>query len=759
MTVLTIKEPMLYCPKCQTTYKEGTQRFCSNEGARLVPAPNSGRPINNENQVFSGILNRIAPGGENKLTLPTNSKFVKNEPVNTNHSNFAAPLETKIFKTEPDLAEKIDEEETQKALPRVIKPSEIPSSQASLGDRKLNPAGRSALSWENPDALLGQTVKGRYVVTEKIGEDENSIAYLAEDKIADAKKVVVRVLMDEDQSDFFTRKIFAEERVSLSLLNHPNIARILDSGELLEGKPFIISEYTGGKSLADKLDSKANFSLLETLRIVRQIADALSEAHQNGVLHRDLKPENIILTAAGNSGGAEQVKLINFGNAVGGVSEEGIEFKSPEQLEGNRANYASDVFSLAVVAYRLLTGQMPFMGNSVDDLIEDMREGKIAGPTKLRTDLPSTIDLIIEKALSFDPSERYPKARDFGDAFSNALTKSLHTNTGAQVDNKDDVLEISPLEAADNGISAKALENIEVASAAISENGDRSGVLSENKKALKEISSQPLTPEALKNSRNNFVVSSILGIILLSATIWVVWAYFLNSPVQPGVVEAPAESVFPDVTTDDSKLPSSSPKDDSESTPLPRTIIQPPNTVYFQNRKENLKGDLAKNFLGFSLYYPEDWKENDAQGKFLDISKDASSGTPIEQMLISYYDSKGTFKMDTALFPSLVKETNSTLKEIVPNYEVVSEGETTVNNGWRAYEVKFKGSGKTANGENITLWGRRLFIPTARVGMKNGYVITMLATSLSPAVKNVDDVGVSGELAEVLKTFEPNQTF
>ncbi len=167
---------------------------------------------------------------------------------------------------------------------------------------------------------------------------------------------------------------------------------------------------------------------------------------------------------------------------------------------------------------------------------------------------------------------------------------------------------------------------------------------------------------------------------------------------------------------------------------------------------------MAKNFLGFSLYYPKDWKQNDAKGKFLDISKDASSGTPIEQMLVSYYDSKGTFKADTESFPALVKETNKTLKEIVPNYEVVSEGEKTINNGWRAYEVKFKGSGK-ANGENITLWGRRLFIPTARPGMKNGYVITMLATSLSPDVKNVDDVGVKGELSAILESFEPNQNF
>ena len=143
----------------------------------------------------------------------------------------------------------------------------------------------------------------------------------------------------------------------------------------------------------------------------------------------------------------------------------------------------------------------------------------------------------------------------------------------------------------------------------------------------------------------------------------------------------------------------------------------------------------------------------------MDISKNAPNGLPIEQMLFSYYDSKGTFKDDRESFPALVKETNEYLKKIVPNYQLVSQGEKTVNNGWRAYEVMFQGETKTTGGEKVQIWGKRLWIPAARVGMKNGYFITMLATSLSPNVKNVDDVGVKGELADILETFEPNRNF
>jgi len=151
---------------------------------------------------------------------------------------------------------------------------------------------------------------------------------------------------------------------------------------------------------------------------------------------------------------------------------------------------------------------------------------------------------------------------------------------------------------------------------------------------------------------------------------------------------------------------------------------------------------------------------NNVGNNFLDVSKKAPNGLPIEQMLVSYYKSKGSFKLDAAeIFPAQVAETNQTLKKILPNYRMISEGKKTVNNGWQAYEVKFEGASKTANGETIKIWGKRLFIPTAVRGMKNGYVITMLATSLLKDVESVEDVGVKGELSTILETFEPNQNF
>ena len=749
---------MSYCPKCQQNYDDGAQRFCSNDGARLLSAPSSGKFANQSDGVFTHLLGKIDSGIESREKISPTPEFAnagtfdsiqpKTFPGSVENTFAAEPANN--FESKPD-------DSPQKPLPRIIRSDEISVGQAKLGDRKIN------LTRENTDILLNQTVKGRYQIIEILSVDEMSVAYLAKDKIVPDKKVVVRILMDEDNTEDFAGKIFAEERVSLSLVDHPNISRILDSGEMFEGKPFIISEFAEGESVREMLKKTGECNALRTARIISQTANALSEAHRNGVLHRNLKPENIILTISPT--GSEQVKLTNFGIFKDDLNRENAVYKSPEQIEGKPANFASDIYSLAVIAFQMLTNRLPFGdGLPVKDLLKAQREGLILHPTNLRLDVPRSIDKILEKALNFNPSERYPKAHDFGDSFSNSLT------TGAASADQEEIDEIELIteEDVDNAIENSTLSQPSAEPVSligkvpppilspVSEQKIEPVNVETLPKENDELPWEKRSSEPSKTAGWNFVLISVLGILLLTAGVWGFWTYFLNPSPEPQIIETPTESVFP---TPEENINASAPTPaDIEIPPLPRTVSQPPNTEYFQNSKENLKGDLAKNFLGFSLYYPKDWRQNAAEGKFLDISKNSSNGTMVEQMLVGYYDSKGTYTADAESFPALVEETNTTLKEIVPNYEVVSVGEKTVNNGWRAYEVKFKGSG-TRSGKEITLWGKRFFIPPARPGMKNGYVLTMLATSLSPDVESVDDVGVKGELSTILESFEPNQNF
>lgn len=825
MSVAAVRKKMLYCPKCQKTYEDGSQRFCINDGGRLLPAQNVSKAENKQTGVFTNLLGRLEPRSEHDEKLASIPRFVRSE--QTPLPSFQPPKDSSLFKDEneielelepskpiekpksifppikeelPKIQEPPKVQEMPKTLPRIVKPEEIPSGQAKLGDRQTNPTGRLALTSENPHVLVGQVVKGRYQIIEIVGANDSNFSYLAEDKLAHNKKVFLRVLMDEGATDEFTRAIYAEERTSLSLINHPNIARVVDSGDIPEGKPFVVTEYTESGSIRSLLQKNGQLNVLRTARIIRQAAYALSEVHQNGILHRNLKPENILLSVS--EAGTEQVKLTNFGISHS-KTKENVSYKAPEVLEGKTATFAGDIFSLAVIAYEMLTNRLPFHGENTSDLLKREREGLTVHPTNLRLDLPPFADEVLEKALSYNPTERYPKARDFGDAFFNALTTAAAWDKKEEptaekieilppkkneifllpiVDEKTEIKE----EIVEKSETFEAEETVveEIETEAETEElpllGDihitpRDDEMNETEevaeetfepKRMSEATWTRRSPEPPKTSVAPLFLISMLGLALIMAGIWA-WYYFLSRPNQPEIVNPVAANTQTSVTPVAPETPQNNDLaiQDLEIPPLPREISQPPNTVYFQNSKQEAKGDLLKNFLPFTVYYPKDWKVSEVppnkktgRGKFLDVSRKTADGLPIEQMIVSYYDSKGTYKNDLENFPKLVKEANETLKAELPNYMVLSEGETKVN-GWKAYEIKFQGGGESATGEKLIVWGRRLFIPVSRSGVKNGYEITMLATSKSNDVKSVDDVGAKGELATILETFEPVQNY
>jgi len=812
MLLSVVEETMYYCPKCQQTYEDDAQRFCSSDNARLLPASNSAKSAGRTSGVFTNLIGKATPivNGEDKFAaLP---RFVKTETSALPVPNFQPRNEDLNDKVELEL--ELDPIQTPvKPAARIVKQSEVASGTASIGDRKTNPTGRAALSRENPRILLGQTVKGRYNLVEVLGDDETSISYLAEDKINAPKKVLVRVLMDEEH-DELTGRIYAEERVSLSHVNHPNIARVIDSGELPEGNPFIVSEFVGADSIRELLEKTGQINALRAARIVRQAAYALSEVHQNAILHRDLKPENILLTVSDT--GTEQIKLINFGTSSGKLHKGNLAYKAPEVLEGKTATFAGDIYSLAVVAYQMLTNRLPFQGGTEKELLRGQRQGLLLRPTTLRLDLPSSVDNILEKAMAFNASERYPKARDFGDAFFNALTNSSApqaeeereipqserpdtpmAGTEIPIPMPDAPLILSDLENAEIEIldledkkieKIEKIENPEVETTQIEKALPGVSAFAANIDSVPHAQIEPeeitktgeskssdnlwtrRSPEPPVTASRSWLLFSILGLGILLAVVWAIWSYSLqrqNEAEFAAQTENEAQNQQNNVVAEPDLISNNSPgTEDIEVPPLPRQIPQPPETTFFQNSKQNLKGEMLRNFLPFSLYFPNDWQVNalkesskaEIRVKFLDISKNTPDGKLSEQMLISYYDSKGTYKDDKAKFSQLVKETNETLNKLIPNYQTLSEGETVIN-GWKAYEIKFQGGGTTENGEKMIVWGRRLFIPASRPGLKSGYEITLLATSLSPDVKSVDDVGVNGELAAVLETFEPGQNF
>ena len=752
----------MYCPKCKETFEEGSRRFCPTDGARLI-SDKVGAPIGG---IFSNLLPKINFEADRDETLSVLPEHVVSGPETrvsedgaTRQHTYAEPffeisdipseIETIPNFTTPGIIEEAPAE--LKALGRKVNPYEIPAGHVEIGDSERTAGLFNEFDAGDPESFVGRMVKGRYRVAEFLGGDGSGFAYLADDKIVEDKMVLVRILL-EDGSDEIMESILAEERVSLSHFTHPNIARLIDSGEFIDGTRFLISEYTDALSVRDILGIHGQFDAQRAARVIRQASYALNEAHQEGIIHRDIRPENLILSA---ETGTEQTKLVNFGASNGEPNSYNAAYKAPEVLDGRISTVSSDIFSLAVVAYEMLTGNMPFSGSTAKEIVRLQYAGLAVQPSTIRPDLPSAVDEILSRALLFNAASRFVKARDFGDSFHNALAElpqpvSVAPKPTNAVGDTASLAGAVPLPAADKPASENKVEILKPL------------VSPPNTKPI-EPAWKNRSPEPPQVETSRAMILTGVGLLALMAILGLGWYYLVNHPTESGVLTQSEQNSAQN--NGNSATPATA--SDIEVPPLPRKIVPPANSEFYQNGKQNLKGDLLRNFVGFSIYYPKDWKVNGPQesstlnsrGKFLDISRVTPGGQLKEQMLISYYQSKGTFKDDQDKFAQMLKETNETLKTLLPGYQMVSEGETKVNGDWRAYEIKFQGGANSDKGQKLVVWGRRLFIPAERPGVRNGFEITMIATSLADDIRSVDDVGVRGELAPILYSFEPGQNF
>lgn len=822
METQTAGKSMLYCPKCQRKYENGSQRFCNNDGGRLLPAINEGiKRQTQSNGVFTNLLKRSASPfekdeqiaseprfGKQHNTEPelksfTNSKVFKSQEKSapekiTNHSESVqiknqsfgkADISKNILEAKP--VNKTRVSSGTKPISRRIKPSEIERiNRAGLGEGKIKSSEEPVLTLQNPQILIGQIVKGRYKIIDITDQDEISIGYSAADRIEN-KNVIVRVLMQTGSGNDFQNKLLAEERVSLSHINHPNIAGVFDSGELAGNKQFIVTANFENETVREFQQKSGIFNPLRTARIILQASMALSETHQNGILHRNLQPQHFLLTISET--GNETVRLTDFSISDGRITPNNFTYKSPEQINGQLPTYASDGYSLAVIAYRMLTNRLPFSGETAEELYKSQKAGLSVETSHINPDLNPLVDKILAKALSYNPSDRYPKARDFGEAFFNAITTSPpwedeSKNIG---ENEETILDVEPTET-DSSLSsfpvfAPNVENETVETDYNSANFEQKifdsnihidsnedefeevielGNADFGEESVAELSPEKnetlwekRSPEPTREGGNLLTLLSILGILVLVAGGFWMWRYF-NNLEEPLTASVENQVVIAKEPTIQNAKSVKKPADDIDVPPPAREIIAPKDFNFFENSKENLSEQLVKNYRGFSLYYPKTWSKFETESNYLDVKLKDDDGFPKQQFIVTRYESKGDYKQDEKLFPKLVEKSDNDLTKFLPNYKVVSQGKINVNNGWKAYEVKFKGKTEFKNGnENFEIWGRRIWMPAARPGVNNGFVITMLATSLSDKIEGLDDVGLKGELGDILYTFEPDSSY
>jgi eukaryotic-like serine/threonine-protein kinase len=252
------------------------------------------------------------------------------------------------------------------------------------------------------------------------------------------KKVAVKFMSASLSDDKTTVTRFSREGAFIAKIGSPHVVEIYEQGLTEDGLPYMVMELLQGEDLSERMERSGSLSLDETGTMIAQLCDALGEAHALGIIHRDIRPNNVFLV---DGRGEVFVKLLDFGVArgigydTGAVTGTGdvvgtVVYMSPEQFYNSKGvDGRADLWSVAVVAYRALTGEHPFTDTGLEALLAAVRSGVFPLPSQRRGGIPVDVDEWVKKALQRDPNERFQTAREMADGFSSAMRRKERTST------------------------------------------------------------------------------------------------------------------------------------------------------------------------------------------------------------------------------------------------------------------------------------------------------------------------------------------
>lgn len=294
--------------------------------------------------------------------------------------------------------------------------------------------------------LAGQVLDGRYHVSRKIGEGGMSFVFLARDSVS-GENVAIKILSPSLIRDQIAMARLRREAALAGRLAHPNVCHIMRLGETPQGLVYVVMPFIEGELLCDRNIRMGQLPLDVTARFVCDMAAGLHVAHELGIIHRDLKPENIMICKRPD--GSERAVVMDFGLAkerqvgpeVQKLTATGIvlgtpEFMSPEQLRGKALDSRTDIYSLGLMTYEMLTGQLPFTGRTQQDVMIARLKSE---PTPIRAmrpdlDLPAGVEKVLLKSMQRDPEQRYRTAPEFAAALAAAASGQSGEGTATFLD-------------------------------------------------------------------------------------------------------------------------------------------------------------------------------------------------------------------------------------------------------------------------------------------------------------------------------------
>lgn len=273
--------------------------------------------------------------------------------------------------------------------------------------------------------IKGAKINDRYAIIRTIGEGGMANVYLAYDTILD-RNVAVKVLRGDLANDEKFVRRFQREALSASSLNHPNIVEMYDVGED-DGQYYIVMEYVEGKTLKQLLKRRGSLTITEVIDIMSQLTDGMAHAHDSCIIHRDIKPQNIMILENG------LIKITDFGIAMALNSTQltqtnsvmgSVHYLPPEQANGKGSTIRSDIYSMGILMYELLSGGVPYKGdNAVEIALKHLKE-PLPSIMKKLPELPQSIENIILRATAKNPQNRYKDAREMHQNIITAMDES-----------------------------------------------------------------------------------------------------------------------------------------------------------------------------------------------------------------------------------------------------------------------------------------------------------------------------------------------
>ena len=290
--------------------------------------------------------------------------------------------------------------------------------------------GQSLVAVPAGDDLVGQVVADRYRVVSRLGEGGMGQVFLA-DHVKMGRRSALKVLGRGLMSDPEAISRFNREAANAARVSHPNVCAVYDFGETADGRLYLAMEYVEGRTLQQLLYDEGPLALSRAALLLEQAAAALAAAHELGIVHRDLKPDNIMIASVK---GREVVKVVDFGiaKAAGGgdqqVTRTGFiigtpDYMSPEQLAGDPVDARADIYALALVFFRMITGALPFEGaTGQDSLVKRLTHPpRRLAEARPGASFPPALQAVLDRALARQPADRYASAPDFSRGVSRVV--------------------------------------------------------------------------------------------------------------------------------------------------------------------------------------------------------------------------------------------------------------------------------------------------------------------------------------------------